>query len=270
MSLPERLVPSRALIRRIEDAECGYTWSRIKVLERLPGNPVGVAAARFGDAWAFRARYLPIPSFNRVVTLADGQAGDVPAIDAWFAEGGASGRFELAPDEPMDRLAPALTQAGYVHTGFHATLYGDPAVPSLAGAAVDVEKVTTANFDDFIAAYAKGWNVSDPEGLKRNVRGWLDQPDWTLYLGRRNGRPAGAAILYLVDRVGYLADSSVDPDHRGHGVHRALIDRRRADATMAGADLVCVQAAFLSTSYRNMVRAHFLPLFTQAYWTKAA
>ena len=37
-----RLIPSLRMIRRTLECEIAYTVSRMRVLERLPGNPVGI------------------------------------------------------------------------------------------------------------------------------------------------------------------------------------------------------------------------------------
>jgi hypothetical protein len=265
-----RLVPSAQIARRVRAAECGYTASRIGVLERLPGNPVGVAWRRIGDAFAFRARHLPVASFNRVVGLTDDAAAAVPELIDWFAEAGVAGRFEIAPDEDGNAVRAALTAAGWAHTAFHATLYGVPAPAPSTAAGVTVKVVDAATLEAFLDTYAAGWAVAEREGFKANVRGWLGQSGWTLYLGRLDGRPAGGAILYVSEGVGYFADAAVDPGLRGKGVHAALLHRRSADALAAGCDLVCSQAAFLSTSHRNMVRAGLCLLYAQAIWTAAA
>jgi hypothetical protein len=68
------------------------------------------------------------------------------------------------------------------------------------------------------------------------------------------------------DGVGYFADASVAPTFRGHRVHQALLARRWRDAVAAGADIVCSQAAYLSTSHRNMERSGMRLLHTQAIW----
>ena len=215
MSTPEPLVPSPELLRRILDADCAYTASRLGVLGRLPGNPVGVEARRIGPAWAYRARYLLIESFNRVVGLADDQADQIAMLVAWFADNGSTGRFEIAPGAPMANLAAALTTAGYAHGGFHATLFGDPDVESAPlGDGIEVEVVSTPEvLDTFLDVYGAGWGIPKAglPGFKANVGGWLREPGWSLYLARCDGQPAGEAILYQSGGVGYLADSSVDP-----------------------------------------------------------
>jgi len=45
-----------------------------------------------------------------------------------------------------------------------------------------------------------------------------------------------------------------------------LLARRWRDARDAGEELVCGQAAYLSTSHRNMERAGLRLLHTQAIW----
>ncbi len=263
------LVPSSVILQRVRDADGAYTLARLGVLERLPGNPVGVASRRLGRGIAFRARRLPVDSFNRAIGLTDDEADEVPDLIAWFDQVGAAGRFEIDPGEPTGRLALALARSGYFQSGFHAVLFGEPATETAPSAGVSVELVDQERLETFLDTYAAGWGVPEPTGFKNNVRGWLGQPGWTLYLGLRDGQPAGAAILYVAEGVAYCADSSVRPDQRGGGVHQALLHRRMADALAAGCDLVCAKAAFLSTSHRNMVRAGLGLLCSQAIWTRA-
>ena len=75
-----------------------------------------------------------------------------------------------------------------------------------------------------------------------------------LYLGLSDGEPAGAAILYVWNGVGYLADSAADPRWRRRGVHRVLIDARCADANSLGCTEIYSGADYLSASCRNMLR----------------
>jgi GNAT superfamily N-acetyltransferase len=238
----------------------------MRVLERLPGNPVGIEYKLLENAFAFSARHLPVVSFNRVVGLSDAQAGEVPALLDWFASRKIAGRFEIVPGIPFGDVLKALTAHRYAQTEFHTILYGAPKRASEDAPGVTVEVVTAQTLEPFLDCYAAGWQVPNPEGFKRNVRAWLNEPGWTLYLGRFEGRPAGGAILFLDGRTAYCADSAVDPALRGHGVHQALLHRRSADAEDAGADLLCAMAAYLSTSQRNMIRAGLSTLCTQAIW----
>ena len=264
--MSEPLVPSAELIRRVIDAECRMTLSRLRVLERLPGNPVGVEYKILDGAYALSARYLPNPSFNRVVGLTDSQADEVPALVEWFASRKVTGRFEIVPGIPCGEVLKALSKRGYAHAEYHTALYGRPRDVFAPASDVTVDVVDASTLEAFLDCYSAGWQVPDREGFKRNVRGWLGQPGWTLYLGRYRGEPAGGAILFMDGRTAYCADSSVDPALRGHGVHQALLQKRSFDAAAAGADLLCAKAAYLSTSQRNMVRAGLSILFTNATW----
>ncbi|HEX6686704.1 MAG TPA: hypothetical protein VF062_28280 [Candidatus Limnocylindrales bacterium] len=281
-----RLLPDLALVRRVQAAESGYTLSRLKVLERLPGNPVGVAYRRDGRVLAMRASRLPSPLFNRVVGMEDSQAARVAELTSWYRDAGVRGRFDVLPGESTSELCRRLAAEGYVQTGtvdrgglaeaghaesgFHATLYGEPEeAPEQASKAIDVECVSSGDLlGPFLDTYCDGWSVSQAgrEGFKNIMRGWLGEPGWHLYLAMIDGSGAGTAILYMHQGVGYFADASTVASARGRGVHQALLARRWQDALDAGSELVCSQAAYLSTSHRNMERAGLRLLHTQAIW----
>jgi len=280
-----RLVPDLELVRRVQAAESGYTVSRLKVLERLPGNPAGIAYRREGRVLAMQARRLPIPLFNRVVGMDDSQSALVAELTAWFRVAGVRGRFDVLPGESTSQLCHRLAAEGYVQTGtengagyaesgFHATLYGEPQeAPEQAAKTVDTERISSPDMlERFLDTYCEGWSMSQQgrEGFKNNVRGWLGEPGWHLYLATIGGSGAGTAILYMHQGVGYFADASTTPSARGRGVHQALLARRWHDAHDAGAQLVCGQAAYLSTSHRNMERAGLRLLHTQAIWMAPA
>lgn len=281
-----RLVPDLALVRRVQAAESGYTVSRLKVLQRLPGNPAGIAYRSEGRVLAMQARRLPNPLFNRVVGMDDSRSTLVAELTAWFRDAGVRGRFDILPGESTSQLCHRLAAEGYVQTGtmnragdthvghaesgFHATLYGEPQqAPQQASKTIDVERICSPEgLERFLDTYCEGWELSPSgrEGFKSNVRGWLGEPGWHLYLAMIDGSGAGTAILYTHQGVGYFADASAVPSARGRRVHQALLARRWQDAQDAGVELVCGQAAFLSTSHRNMERAGLRLLHTQAIW----
>jgi GNAT superfamily N-acetyltransferase len=262
----DHLAPSFELVQRVIRAECAYTLSRLRVLERLPGNPVGVEYKLLETAFAFSARHLPNPSFNRVVGLTDRHAAQIPELAEWYSSRSVSGRFEIVPGIPCSEVLKALTKQRYAHAEYHTLLYGVPIQEFTPAPGVTVEIVDASTLEPFLDCYSAGWQIANPEGFKRNVRSWLGQPGWTLYLGRHDGTPAGGAILFLDGHTAYCADSAVDPAMRGHGVHQALLQRRSADAAAHGADLLCAMAAYLSTSHRNMIRVGLSVLSTKAVW----
>jgi ribosomal protein S18 acetylase RimI-like enzyme len=263
------LIPSLDLVCRTIQTEAAYTLSRLKVLERLPGNPVGIAYREIeGVAVAFLARHLPVPDFNSVVGLRAGQEKEIGPLVAWYREHGVAGRFEIVPGLADATLGRELARLGYFQSGFHASLICKPYAPSIEIPGVAIKKVDdSADLDVFLEAHAAGWNIPDTKGFKANVRGWLDEPRWSLYLARIDAKAAATGILYTRDRVGYCADAATHPKFRGRGLQLALLRHRIADASAAGVDFVCSGAAYLSTSHRNMERVGMRLQFLRALWT---
>lgn len=254
-----------ALVDRIEAAITAYARLRLGVVAARPGNPARAESRIFGAAVALRAPGVPVDNFNVIGGLSDDQADLVEEMAAWFADVGAPARFTFAPGRPMARMARALAAAGFAQTGFHGALAGCPEPSGAPAPGVAVRRVETADdVADFEDAYHAGWEVG---GWRVSTEPWRGLPGWSLYTGLVDGRPAGAGILFVDAGVGYLADAAVTPAFRGRGVHRALLDRRIADARAAGCDLICAGAAFPSTSLRNMQRAGLSVAYTRAVWT---
>jgi hypothetical protein len=106
MSATFKLVPSLELVKRTVETEAAYTLSRLQVLERLPGNPVGIAYRQLdGGGVALMARHLPVPFFNSVVGLRKGQEKLIEPLVAWYREHSVRGRFELVPGLDDQRSA---------------------------------------------------------------------------------------------------------------------------------------------------------------------
>ena len=271
MASPAAPLASLDLIHRAIEVDIAYTISRMQVLERLPGNPVGIAYRRIGDRIAaLMARHLPSPSFNRVVGLRAGDERHLAPLVAWNRQHGVDARFDMVTGDHDATLGRELAAHGYYHSDFHAALACGPGDPIAAPPAADIERVATAAaMEDFLAAYVAGWGFpkDQHERFKANVRPWLYQPGWSLYLARADGRPAATATLFIQGNTAYCADATTDPAFRRRGLHSALMHRRISDATAAGVELVTGGAEFLSASYRNMERIGLRLMFMRAIWS---
>jgi ribosomal protein S18 acetylase RimI-like enzyme len=265
------LIPSLSLIHRVMEAEVAYTLARMQILERMPDNPIGIAYRRFDDnVVALAARHLPSPSFNKVVGLRAGQERHVQPLVDWYRDIGARGRFDLVPGDYSVGLGRELALRGYFQSGFHAALIGEPNPGAAIPGDILVEPVIgEAMMEAYLDAYVAGWSIAEEhrDGFKENVRPWLAQLGWSLYLARMDGHPVAAATLYVHGAIGYLADAATDPAFRRRGVHAALLKSRLVAAKAAGVDLVCGGAEFLSASHRNMERAGMRLLFIRSIWT---
>jgi hypothetical protein len=271
MESATRLLPSPDLIDRTLRIENSYTVSRMKVLESIPGNPVGIQFRSIGDSSiALMARHFPNPHFNKVVGLRGGQEGEIGALVGWYRENGVKARFEILPRADDGDLGHELARLGFYPSEFHTSLVRDVASVGFSEKSIDVERVTSAEaMEEFLDAYIAGWQIpGDFDRFKRNVRPWLVQRGWSLFLARVDGKPVATAILFVEDGAGYLADASCDPLYRRRGLHRALLERRVRESNTAGVGFVCSGAAFLSASHRNMERAGMRMQFNRAIWTE--
>jgi ribosomal protein S18 acetylase RimI-like enzyme len=233
------------------------------MLEWLTGT--GAKLRRFGTAVAAVDPTRPELDFvNRVHGLWPEQADQVGEIAAFYREHAVRGWLELAPSGRFERLAAALSEVGGAQIGFQAVLQGAAAAEPHRD--VDVERQPEPEV--FADVILRGHGV--PEGARvrdrASVARWAKIEGWRLYLARRDGELAGAALLAIDDDVGYLANASTLPDHRRRGVQAALIAARIADAQAAGCDCVASQAEFGSTSMRNLERAGLTIAYTKAVW----
>jgi ribosomal protein S18 acetylase RimI-like enzyme len=262
------MVPSLSRVQRTLAADIAYTISRMKVLERIPSNPIGIDYRWVDEtAVALTARLLP---FCRVIGLRAGHEAHIEPLVAWYRDHGVKPAFEMVPGHYDEGLGRELARLAFYQSRFHVSLIGEPAQTADADGRITIERVTgSPSMEAYLDAYVAGWELlqEDHAQFKTNVRPWLNQPGWSLYVGRANGQPAAAATLYLHDGVGYLADAATDPAFRGQGFQSALLRRRIHDAGAAGADLVFSGAAPFSASHRNMERAGMRVQFVRSLWT---
>jgi hypothetical protein len=269
MNTEGRLLPSVQRIERVLAADVSYTISRMRVLERIPGNPIGIGYHWIDDAAvALVSRFLP--SFTRVVGLRPGHERHIEPLVNWYREYGVKPTFEIVPGMYDAALGRELVRLGFLPSTFHASLIGEPDPSMTPDGNIDIERVLSANaMERYLDAYVAGWAIAEKDHaqFKSNVRPWWGEPGWSLYLARVDGRPAAAATLYVDERVGYLADAATAPAFRGQGLHIALLGRRIRDASTAGVDFIFSGAEPMSTSHRNMERAGLRLHFIRTKWT---
>jgi hypothetical protein len=170
-----RLAPSVELTHRVIEAATAYTISRMRIVERIPGNPVGIARRKVGDAIALGALNLPSrPS----MAVWDSASGRRVRSNRWC------NAIASVDSEPGWKLPPVTMIHPWDGTGaprvlpiwLHAALIGEcePHVPAPIGISVEPVK-TTADVEDFLTAYVAGWGIPNAihEQFKTNVRPWL-------------------------------------------------------------------------------------------------
>ena len=259
------LIPDLELVRRCQAIIGDCVASRVQIIADRPGNPSGAGVRRMGRATAVRCPAFGENLFNHGFGFTDENLDAAREAIAWYAEHSVPAAFEIAPGAPSDALMELLHTHGYRQTGFHGAFAGWSDTPAAPSPGVEVRRVENdADLTTFTDAYHRGWNRTE---FRIPTRPWLGAPGWSLYLGLCDGAPAGAAILYMANGDAYLADGAVDPAFRNRGVHRALLDRRCAEAAAAGAKVVFSGADYLNGSCRNMIRKGLGVLYTKAIWT---
>lgn len=263
------LVTTKNLAMRAMRADLVYTMQRMQVIAEREGNPFGVAIKAFGAATALVAARLPSSRFNRVVGLTPAETALLPDILAWYAEFGPSPNIEIRPGDLNDDLADALAGAGFRQTSFQASLVGE--VAQTPRTDIVIRSVETSEImERFLDVYLAGWEfpLAIHDGAKANMRGWLGLPAWRLYLAEIDAEGAAVAIGFSHEKAAYFADICVHPRFRGRRLQSALLAQYKRDAARLGADMLCSQAAFASTSRRNMERTGLRVLHTHAEWTR--
>src|SRR5262249_54794364 len=95
MRTTDVLISSLDLVQRTLAVDVSYTISRMKVLERLPGNPLCIAY-RWIDTSAV-ALMSRLPSFSRVVGLRAGREREIEPLLQWYCDHGIKPTFEMVP-----------------------------------------------------------------------------------------------------------------------------------------------------------------------------
>lgn len=261
------------LARRIEQNDVDYSTCRLEGMRRAPGNPLGIDICRFGPAIAYRIEAWPNFWYgNKVLGLGPDSADQIDDIVAFFDERRLAFRLEIVPGRLTAALGARLHRLGFCQTGFSTALYGlPPKAPPPLDELMNVREVSPGEVDLFLDVYQGGFGLPRLAAKERRaVRTWLEhaKADLFLCLARANGIPAGAAVLYVKEEIGLLADAATLPDFRGAGCHAALIRARIAEAARRSCELLTGVVEFGSASHRNLGRAGMRVAYTKALWRK--
>jgi GNAT superfamily N-acetyltransferase len=80
-----------------------------------------------------------------------------------------------------------------------------------------------------------------PAALAPLFVGMVGAPGWHVYVATEGSRIVAAAVLFVHERVGYLAAAATGRPYRGLGIHDALIARRAQVARALGCDLLVTE-----------------------------
>lgn len=258
------LVANAALVRRLDAAARQYLVARYSG----PGNPMGAEIRTDAGMVATRVPFAPLnPLMNRATGVE--HVAQLDGLTDFYGAGSQPFRVETTPCTPVEVLH-ALTARGFRIEQHASTLYASP-LPARLLSSVIVTPVERQALGEFLDTLNTGFGLPPAalEQLRTNQGFWLDVPNWRLFIGRIDGRAAGAAVLSIHGDIAYLAAAATLPAARSLGVQTALIAARLAAARELGATIVTGQAEWGGTSQANMQRAGLQISHLRTIWSNA-
>lgn len=262
------LTPQMA--QRIEHCDTAYIASRLHALSKLDGNPYDVEVRQYGSATALMARGTKNSLFNRVADITSSDTKYIDEIVAWYRENHIKCRFDVVPSQTSPELLRHLAKKGFYQSSFYIALYGVPNSNSPNTPNIVVRPVEISERDVFVNMYIDGFEFpkASSEFLRDNIHAFFDEPDAHFFFALVDNTLAGIGILFLSEKVGYLASAATLPAFRGHGCQKALLQARITAASAAECDLVVGHTSIATISQYNMEKMGLRVAYTKAIWTE--
>ncbi|WP_054707638.1 GNAT family N-acetyltransferase [Bacillus sp. JCM 19041] len=265
-------VMSIALALELEQSETRMLDSRMQAIKNIAGNPMGVEICSFGNTIAFSAKMMPGPAFNTVRGLGTVDLDKVLTIINYYDRNKIAPQFVLNPALVSKELFFELSRNSLCQTSFHSMLYGSikECMGQHTNKSIVCRKLGETEFDLYAEIYVNSFRMPTflKEGVSRNNYVLCDDEQWQFFIAEWNGEPAGVAAVYTDKSIAVLASAATLPRFRGKGIHRELIQARLEHVSLKGCRLISGQAAFGSTSQKNMERAGMKIAYTKSIWTE--
>ncbi|HEY4160095.1 MAG TPA: GNAT family N-acetyltransferase [Polyangiaceae bacterium] len=183
-------------------------------------------------------------------------------------------RIELATLASLESIA-WLSQRGYRLLGFENVLVRSLSDPAATHASsIRVERATAATRAAWRETVVRASSCSDETGvvvdqfsgelIAEAIDDMLRAGGFDRYLAYLDGALAGAASLYLCDKIALLSGSATLPAQRRRGVQAALIAARLDEARARGAELAVITTAPGSQSQANVMKHGFALAYARA------
>jgi hypothetical protein len=136
-----------------------------------------------------------------------------------------------------------------------------------------VERVRSRDAKVFGRVVAEGFGLDPFTGTW--TAGLVNRKGWSCFLAWDGEEVAGAGVLYVSGRTGWLGLGCVVPAHRGKGAQRALFASRVGDAARRGCRLLVTETGQRvdgkpAFSYDNILHAGFEEGYLRPNWVRRA
>lgn len=263
------------LVEQVEASELVYMLDRMKAIQEREHNPMGIALQRIGPALAIASREMPWPQFNTVKGFGHAGAARLDEVLKWYKEQGGSPQFEIVPSRTDGETLLALAKQGFYQSGFHASMAGSIAEKAdmkleqhLTG--IVVRRLGEHEVDLYAELHAlgSGLPIAGKNHIADNNRMLFSREGWQFYAAEIDHVAVGVGVMHIHKHTASLTFAATLPDYRERGVQAALIAARLLAAAQAGCSLIVGQAAYCSTSQRNMERAGMSLCYTRSTWSR--
>jgi len=259
------LVMPLALHRLLEAPELAGHRDMWSAAPRPLAARHGLVHTRAGGADCVAAAGLP---GLRVLNHALGAIADPAAVERFFVKQGVPARVGVPEGSAAER---AVAARGYERDLAWMKFARDPRapVPEPATAGLAVRPVAAGD------AHRMGELVAASFGLPGDLGGWFaplaTRPGWHCLGAYDGGRLVATGSLFAAAGGGWASLAATDPAHRGRGAQGALLAARILVARRLGLRHVVVETGEPvggrpGTSWRNILRAGFLPVFLRPFW----
>jgi len=262
------MIVTSELVERIFGVCREYEHAILNTYRNRPGNPNQIEFESFGKVRATRVPFIPF--FNRAYGFTEDQIDQLPKVIEFYRQTNNRFALELLPEAVTEKLSRELMARGLAPWGYGAKFYAP--LDELPGTSLDsrVEPVLVdeSSVDEYVETALLGWGMpaEHKKDATGNIRLRLGVPGVRLFLGRIEGRPVGSAVFFRSGDVGYLADASTAPAHRGLGCQIKLMEARIRFAREQGCKLIIGGAHFGNPSFRNMQRIGLKVAYTAMAW----
>ncbi|SFE27212.1 hypothetical protein SAMN04487969_1011008 [Paenibacillus algorifonticola] len=263
------------LVERVENSELVYMLDRMKAIQERENNPMGIALQRFGSALALASRQMPWPQFNTVKGFGSAGAAQLDEVLKWYKEQGGSPQFEIVPSRTDGETLLALAKQGFYQSGFHANMAGSIAEQAdvkleQRQTGIVVRRLSENEIDLYaeLHAFGSGLPIAGKNHIADNNRMLFSREGWQFYAAELDHVAVGVGVMHIHEHTASLTFAATLPEYRQRGVQAALIASRLRAAAQAGCSLIVGQAAYCSSSHRNMERAGMSLCYTRGTWSR--
>ncbi|WP_240343916.1 GNAT family N-acetyltransferase [Paenibacillus sp. SYP-B3998] len=210
--------------------------------------------------------------FNTVKGLSLSELDCIDEIIDFYTSKNRKLQFESIPTKADHDLMRSLSLKGFYQSDFHTSFFCKPSDrTSSHNEAINIRELGADEFDLYAEIHCRGTGlpIAGKDHVAGNNKILYNRKGWKFYLALINNTPAGVGVLFLKDGIASLTFATTLHVCRNSGLQRALIERRISDAMNNDCRLVVSQAAYVSTSHRNMERSGMRIGYTRATWVQS-